>query len=146
MIRRDRPDDRPCKCGAITATLGASTAIHAASMLCTQCGRFNGWLSDMTTDAVLSDAAVGANQPISLNSIEDEIIMALDASQSSSDDMKGALFANKHKQEGDNRPSYTGKAKIFGREVQISGWPKVAKSGAKYMSIAFKAGVTVASS
>jgi hypothetical protein len=120
--------------------------MHAASLLCAACGRFRGWLSEETTDAVLCDAAIGFNQPISLRLIEEEIIMALDASQSSSDDMKGALFFNKHKQEGDRRPDFTGKGKIFGRDIEIAGWSKIAKSGAKYMSIAFKAGVTAVSS
>jgi hypothetical protein len=113
--------------------------MHAASLLCTRCGRFRGWLSEETTDAVLCDAAIGANQPISLATIEKEIAMALDASQSSSDDMRGALFANKHKQEGDNRPNFVGPGKVFGRDVQISGWSKVSKNGTKFMSIAFKA-------
>jgi hypothetical protein len=136
MVWRARRRDRPCpRCECITATLGASTEHHASSVICT-CGRFIEWLSDRMNDGVLCDAALGVMQPISLSDIEDTINMT---TATSSDDNKGALFANKHKTEGDNRPNFTGPAKIGGTSYQMSGWSKVASNGTKYMSLSFKA-------
>jgi hypothetical protein len=134
LVRRDRRRDRPCpKCDGIVATLGASTEAHASSMICT-CGRFIAWLSDRMNDGVLSDAALGVMQPISLADIEDHVM----TTEPSSDDNRGALFANSRHVEGDNRPNFTGPGKIFGRDIQISGWSKVAKNGTKFMSLRFK--------
>jgi hypothetical protein len=135
QVYRDRPDDRPCpKCGGITATLGASAAMHEASLICT-CTRFIGWLAAWPTDAVICAAATGAEQPIGLKQIEEEIIMG---TQSSSNDNRAALFANKYFAEGSNKPNYTGKGMCNGVPIELAGWSKVAKNGAKFMSISFK--------
>jgi hypothetical protein len=143
MVYRDRPDDRPCpKCGDTVATLGASAAMHETSLICT-CKRFMGWLAAWPTDAVLCDAAVGAEQPISLEHIEEEIIMA---TQSSSNDNRAALFANKYFAEGSNKPNYTGEGMCNGVPIELAGWSRVAKTGAKYMAISFKVAATATSS
>jgi hypothetical protein len=136
-VYRDRLDDRPCpKCGSIVATHGASAAMHEAGLICI-CKHFIGWLGAWPTDATLCEAAVGAEQPISLNHIEEEIIMA-SATQSSSNDNRAALFANKYFTEGSNKPNYTGKGMCNGVPIELAGWSKVAKNGAKFMSISFK--------
>lgn len=51
-------------------------------------------------------------------------------------DNSGALFKN-DKKVRDNQPDYTGKAVIDGTEYRLSAWIKEAKSGRKYMSLAF---------
>ncbi len=35
---------RPCQCGAVTATIGSSAGPHCASLHCTRCDSFQGWL------------------------------------------------------------------------------------------------------
>lgn len=52
-------------------------------------------------------------------------------------DNSGALFANKKKQ-SENHPDYTGKCMVNGTSMELSAWVKTAKTGEKYMSIAFK--------
>lgn len=49
---------------------------------------------------------------------------------------RGALFRNKKKQPGDNRPDYTGKLDIDGTEYFISGWVKKSGAGVPYLSLA----------
>lgn len=49
---------------------------------------------------------------------------------------RGALFRNKKKQPGDNRPDYTGKIDIDGVEHFISGWVKKSRAGESYLSLA----------
>ena len=47
----------------------------------------------------------------------------------------GVLFRNKHKQEGDNKPDYTGKINVDGKDFNLAGWIKTPKNGgAKFMS------------
>ncbi len=53
-------------------------------------------------------------------------------------DNYGALFKNKKKVEGDNKPNYTGTAMVNGQMVDIAAWVKDAKSGMKFMSLSFK--------
>lgn len=48
---------------------------------------------------------------------------------------RGALFPNQRKQDGDNRPDFTGKINIDGTEYFISGWWKTGQRG-EYMSLA----------
>lgn len=48
----------------------------------------------------------------------------------------GSLFKNDRKQ-NERHPDYTGSAFINGKSMRISAWVKTAKSGAKYMSLAF---------
>jgi hypothetical protein len=107
--------------------------MHEASLICINCRRHNGWLGKFTCDAVLCDAAVGARQPISLRQIEDE--MALRADQSSSDDMKGALFFNKRKKEGDKQPDFEGPLVVDGIARRLAAWKKENSSGLKWLSL-----------
>jgi hypothetical protein len=48
---------------------------------------------------------------------------------------RGALFPNKRKTEGDNRPDWTGKLDIDGVEYFISAWTKNGRTG-EYLSLA----------
>lgn len=52
-------------------------------------------------------------------------------------DNSGSLFKNDKKQEGDNKPNYTGQVMINGVEMWISAWLKDGQNG-KWMSLAFK--------
>ena len=48
----------------------------------------------------------------------------------------GSLFKNDRKQ-NERQPDYTGSAIVNGKTMRISAWVKTAKSGQKYMSLAF---------
>jgi hypothetical protein len=41
-------EDRPCPCGEVKVTIGASAAMHHASLACATCERHRGWLSGET--------------------------------------------------------------------------------------------------
>lgn len=47
---------------------------------------------------------------------------------------KGTLWKNKDKQDGDNRPDYTGKINIDGNEKRLAAWIKQGQNG-KFMSL-----------
>jgi hypothetical protein len=50
---------------------------------------------------------------------------------------RGALFLNKRKTQGDNRPDWTGKIDIDGQEFFISAWEKMSnRTGERYLSLA----------
>lgn len=34
-----------CRCGAATAVIGSSKAMHHAKLVCGQCGKFRAWMS-----------------------------------------------------------------------------------------------------
>lgn len=48
---------------------------------------------------------------------------------------KGVLFQN-DKDGNDQRPDYTGKLNVEGKEYRIAGWKRVGKSGKPFLSIA----------
>lgn len=50
--------------------------------------------------------------------------------------LSGSLFRNDRKEQ-DNHPDYTGSAKIEEVDYWVSGWVKKARSGKKFMSLAF---------
>lgn len=52
-------------------------------------------------------------------------------------DNSGSLFKNDKKQDGDNKPNYTGSVMINGVEMWISAWLKDGQNG-KWMSLSFK--------
>jgi hypothetical protein len=137
MVRRDRPDvDQPCRhCGGRIATLGASTAVHAAAMICT-CGRFTTWLSDRTTDGTLCDAAIGEPQPISLHAIEQVIQMAKNAHDTVENDNRGKLYKNEDRK-SDKSPEYSGPSIINGIEMNVAGWVNETKNGKKFMALRY---------
>jgi hypothetical protein len=138
VVIRDREKDRHC-CGQDLAALGSSTWKHAAGLICTGCNMHASWLSHPMAEAVVAAVAAGIKQPISLCNIEESIpVMAKDATQSSSGDNRGALFANDRKTEGDNRPNFTGRGVVNGVPIKISGWSRVASNGTKYMALAFR--------
>jgi len=47
---------------------------------------------------------------------------------------KGTLGRNKYKEEGDNKPEFTGKVEINGAEYRLSAWVKEA-NGSKFFSL-----------
>lgn len=54
-------------------------------------------------------------------------------------ELKGALFKNDEKQDGDTSADYRGNATIGGVEYFMDAWINTAQSGRKYMSVKFKA-------
>lgn len=52
-------------------------------------------------------------------------------------DNSGSLFKNDKKQQGDNKPNYTGRVMVNGVEMWISAWLKDGANG-KFMSLSFK--------
>jgi uncharacterized protein (DUF736 family) len=54
-------------------------------------------------------------------------------------ELRGALFKNKDKDEGDSKPDYTGNAQIEGVDYFMDAWINTSESGRKYMSVKFKA-------
>lgn len=52
-------------------------------------------------------------------------------------DNSGSLFKNDKKQDGDNKPNYTGTVMINGVEMWISAWLKEGQKG-NWMSLSFK--------
>jgi hypothetical protein len=59
-------EDRPCPCGEVKVTIGASTAMHHASLICTACERFRGWMSKETHGfiAAIVDSVGRPTEPI----------------------------------------------------------------------------------
>jgi len=51
-------------------------------------------------------------------------------------DNSGSLFKIDEK-ESDRHPDYTGKAMVGGTEYRLAGWLKEARSGKRYLSLAF---------
>ena len=51
-------------------------------------------------------------------------------------EMRGVLFKNEDKKH-ENSPDYTGSCEVRGEEFRLGAWIKKAKSGKKYMSLAF---------
>lgn len=51
--------------------------------------------------------------------------------------MSGALFRNKKKEKGDNKPDLTGKCEINGEEIYISAWSKENDKVGKFLSLSF---------
>lgn len=54
-------------------------------------------------------------------------------------ELKGALFKNDEKQDGDTSADYKGSATIGGVDYFMDAWINVAQSGRKYLSVKFKA-------
>jgi len=54
-------------------------------------------------------------------------------------ELRGALFKNAEKVEGDKSADYTGSAQIQGVDYFMDAWIEVAQTGRKYMSVRFKA-------
>jgi uncharacterized protein (DUF736 family) len=47
----------------------------------------------------------------------------------------GALFRNKDKVEGDNKPNYKGTINMDGKDMDVAGWMNTSKGGVAYMSL-----------
>lgn len=54
-------------------------------------------------------------------------------------ELKGALFKNDEKQDGDTSADYKGSATIGGIDYFMDAWINTAQSGRKYLSVKFKA-------
>ena len=53
-----------------------------------------------------------------------------------SDELRGVLFRNSDKQDGDKRPDYKGNLTIGGVKYELAAWIRTAqKSGRKFMSL-----------
>ena len=53
------------------------------------------------------------------------------------DELRGALFRNDDKQEGDKRPDYKGHVQVGGNKLWLSAWLRTSnKTGEKFMSLA----------
>lgn len=53
-------------------------------------------------------------------------------------ELRGVLFRNKEKEDGDSKPDYTGSAQVQGVDFFMDAWINEAESGRKYMSVKFK--------
>lgn len=53
-------------------------------------------------------------------------------------DNTGSLFKNLDKEEGSNKPDYSGTCMVGGVEHYFDSWVKVADSGRKWLSFSFK--------
>jgi hypothetical protein len=53
-------------------------------------------------------------------------------------ELKGALFKNDEKQDGDTSADYKGSATINGTDYFMDAWVNTAQSGRKYLSVRFK--------
>ena len=50
-------------------------------------------------------------------------------------DMRGVLFPNKYKEEGDKRPDFTGTVTVEGKEWALAAWSNTSKNGNDYLSV-----------
>jgi hypothetical protein len=139
-IRLDRDIDREKPCCENIATIGSSTAMHAGRLTCSCCGAFRGWLPAAAIPFMNKVRnSIGTEMPVlqsrTPNITEND--MAREAHQSP-DDNRGALFKNPKKEEGDERPNYTGTITANGSPMWLSAWIQKSKAGETYMSLALR--------
>ena len=48
---------------------------------------------------------------------------------------KGGLFQNDYKEQGDNKPDFTGRLDVEGKEYKLAAWKKETDGGKKYFSL-----------
>ena len=49
---------------------------------------------------------------------------------------RGAMFVNSYKEEGDNRPDFTGNVNVDGVEYKLAGWKRTSeKKGTRFISL-----------
>ena len=49
---------------------------------------------------------------------------------------RGAMFVNSYKEDGDNRPDFTGQLDVEGVEYKIAGWKRASdKKGTRFISL-----------
>ena len=48
---------------------------------------------------------------------------------------RGALFNNRHKEDGDKRPDLTGELNVEGKDFRIAAWKNTSKKGLSYLSL-----------
>ena len=49
---------------------------------------------------------------------------------------RGAMFVNSYKEDGDNRPDFTGQLDVEGVEYKIAGWKRTSeKKGTRFISL-----------
>lgn len=48
---------------------------------------------------------------------------------------RGVLFPNRYKEEGDNKPDYTGKLDVNGEEWRLAAWENTSAKGNNYLSV-----------
>jgi len=53
------------------------------------------------------------------------------------DEQRGFIFKNSFKTEGDNKPHFTGEAKLEGKLYKVSLWKKLTKKGDPMLSLTF---------
>jgi hypothetical protein len=133
LIRLDRPHDLAHPCHSNFAVIGSSTTLHAARLTCADCGRFRGWLSHTAAAAIQEVQARVGSIPA-----RDITLTKVAAMADQQTDNTGALFRNPRKEEGDNRPHYTGQLCANGRPMWVSGWIRKAKTGKSFMSLALR--------
>jgi uncharacterized protein (DUF736 family) len=51
---------------------------------------------------------------------------------------KGVLYVNDYKAEGDERPDWTGKLNVQGKEWKLAAWSRDSKKGNKFLSLSLK--------
>jgi hypothetical protein len=120
-------------CDNNIAIIGASTAMHAASLRCAKCGRHRGWLPAAAIPFLEQTMQHFGRptEPIVLRM--EHINMARDYD----DTNRGAMFKNERKN-GEKSPDYRGTINVEGTELWISGWIQKSKAGEKYLSLSVR--------
>jgi uncharacterized protein (DUF736 family) len=49
---------------------------------------------------------------------------------------RGVLFPNRYKEDGDNKPDYTGNVDVQGEQWRLAAWENTSAKGNRYLSIA----------
>ena len=48
---------------------------------------------------------------------------------------RGAMFVNSYKEDGDNRPDFTGQIDVEGVEYKVAGWKRTSGKGTRFISL-----------
>jgi uncharacterized protein (DUF736 family) len=48
---------------------------------------------------------------------------------------RGVLFVNTYKEDGDQRPDFTGSVDVEGTSYKLAGWKNSSKNGKRYISV-----------
>ena len=51
------------------------------------------------------------------------------------EDGRGLAFPNSYKEEGDNKPDFTGEMRVFGQQFRVSIWKGLGRNGGEVLSI-----------
>jgi hypothetical protein len=133
-LRLDRSIDRarPCHDNIVYVDRGAG--LHAASLRCSRCHNFRGWLRQEAFAFILN-LAKSFGAPAEPLTLRDTTIGDHTMTEKKYDN-SGILFRNEDKTKETDR-DYQGSITIEGREFWLSGWIKQGRKG-KFLGLAVK--------